>query len=270
MAGEIGARSVTLPPIGMHTEFGFHAPGEEYEGAPLWRWLLVEMAHAIAVNEAGERFCDEAFFYDQQARLREFDSERRRYRNLPAFMIFDQNHREKTQFGPYPPGAPLPEPPFERADTLDELAAKLGIDSAGLRRSVDRFNQFVDVGRDDDFGRGSKAFNGFIFLSAEGQNSMLGRIERGPFYGLRLQIGGLGANSTGLHIDENARVQHLRGRPIEGLYAAGNAAAHTDFGPVYLSGGLMARGLLWGYVAAKHAATVAGRTTARPLAETRN
>ncbi len=256
MAGEVGAHTITLPPVGLHTEFGFHVPGEEYEGAPLWRWLLVEaaQAHSIMVNDQGRRFCDESFFYNQQARLREFDTERRRYTNLPAYLIFDQDHRESVQFGPFPPGADLPEPPFVKADSLPELAAKLGIDAAGLTETVERFNGFCAAGADDDFGRGSKPFVSFVFLSPEGRNSMLGPVARGPFYGLQMQIGGLGANATGLHIDRNAQVQHVRGRPIPGLYAAGNAAAHTDLGPTYLSGGLMSRGLLWGYVAAQHAA----------------
>jgi predicted oxidoreductase len=79
-------------------------------------------------------------------------------------------------------------------------------------------------------------------------------VARPPFYAVELTAGGLGASQAGLHTDTDARVRHLRGHPIPGLYAAGNAAAHLDFGPSYVSGGLIARGIVWGYLAARHAA----------------
>ncbi len=207
MAGEIGARAVTLPPIGLHTDFGTTFPGEEFEGRPLWRWLLAEIgqAHAILVNDQGRRFCDETFFYNQQARLREFDTERRRYTNLPAYLIFDQNHRDKTKFGPFPPGADLPDSVVHRADTLADLAGKLGVDAAGLVATVQRFNGFVDAAADEDFGRSSKRFVSFTFISPEGENCMLGRLEHGPFYGLEVEIGGSGR--------ERHRVKDRRARP---------------------------------------------------------
>lgn len=257
MAGEIGAEITVLPPVGFHTEFGYRIPGEEYEGAPLWRWLLFEAAqkHSIIVNDAADRFCDEAWFYHCQAQIREFDPVHRRYRNLPAFFVFDQNHRDKFPFGPFMPGQELPDDPFVRADDLTGLAHKLGLDPHRLGRTVHRFNGFCESGQDDEFGRGSKDFMSYLHSSTDGSNPVLGPIGRAPFYGLKLGLGGLGANQAGLRTDDNAVVQHLRGRPIQGLYAAGNAAAHLDFGPTYLSGGLCARGLVWGYVAARHAAS---------------
>lgn len=257
MAGEIGAAITVLPPLGMHTEFGYRLPGEEFEGSPLWRWCLYEAGapHTVIVNDRGERFCDESWFYHQQPVLRQFDPVGRRYTNLPAFLIFDQNHREQTPFGPFPPGTDLPADPFLRSDTVAGLAARLALDPGTLDKTIATFNQYAASGIDEEYGRGSKSFMGFLRPGPAGRNMCLGPIERAPFYGLRLEIGGLGANQAGLHTDDNAVVQHLRGRPIEGLYAVGNAAAHLDFGPTYISGGLIARGLAWGYVAARHAAS---------------
>lgn len=256
MAGEIGAEITVLPPVGMHTQLGYHLPGERYEGRPLWRWALHETGqrHTILVNAAGRRFCDESWFFHEQSRLREFDPVTRRYPNLPAYLIFDRNHRDRTAFGPYRPGRELPAEPFRRADTLPGLAEQLGIDPAGLVKSVERFNGQCTAGRDDDFGRGGKGVVRFLYPSPDGRDPVLGPVERAPFYGIELRPGGLGANQAGLRTDVDARVQHLRGRPIEGLYAAGNAAAHLDFGPSYVSGGLIARGIVGGYLAARHAA----------------
>ena len=45
------------------------------------------------------------------------------------------------------------------ADTLDALAAKIGVDAAGLRDSVARNNRFAATGIDEDFGKGSTDFD---------------------------------------------------------------------------------------------------------------
>lgn len=256
MAGEIGAEITVLPPIGMHTQLGYTIPGEEFESAPLWRWALYEAGqrHAILVNGAGRRFCDESWFFHEQSRLREFDPVTRRYPNLPAYLIFDQEHRDRYRFGPYLAGCELPDEPFRRSETLPGLAEQLGIDPGALVETVKRFNDQCAADRDDDFGRGAKEVVHYLYPSPDGGNPVLGPVARPPFHGLRLHAGGLGSNQAGLATDTDARVRHLRGRPIPGLYAAGNAAAHLDFGPSYISGGLIARGIAWGYLAARHAA----------------
>ncbi|KAB7754795.1 hypothetical protein MPHL43072_02275 [Mycolicibacterium phlei DSM 43072] len=255
MACEIGAATTALPPLGMHTQYGYVLEGEEFEGKPLWRWAINEVGapHAIIVNDQGERFCDEAFFFQEQSRLLDFDPVQRRYRNLPAYVIFDQNHRDKTRFGPFAAGVELPDSPFVRADSVPELAEALGISADGLQNTINRFNKFCAAGVDEDFGRGDKGLTRFL-NPVEGEvNPVLGPIERGPFYALPLQLGGLGSNLIGLTTDVDGRVMHVRGRPIPGLYAVSNAAAHQDFGPSYVSGGLIARGLAGAYVAARHA-----------------
>lgn len=257
MAGEIGAAITVFPSVGMHTELGYCLPGEDFEGQPLWRWALYEAArrNSIIVNGDAERFCDETWFFQQQSQLRDFDSVNRRYRNMPAYMIFDQNHRDQVRFGPFAAGRPLPAP-FVTSDTLEGLAAQLGLPIDQLTRTVERFNGFCDTGRDEDFGRGEKAIIDLLYPSTDGSSTVLGPVERAPFYAIELNIGGLGSNQAGLRTDPDTVVQHLRGHSIPGLYAIGNAAAHLDFGPVYISGGIIARGIVGGYLAARHAAGV--------------
>ncbi|MGE2735669.1 FAD-dependent oxidoreductase [Mycolicibacterium vaccae] len=257
MAGEIGAAITVLPTVGMHTQLGYSLPTEEYEGKPLWRWALYEAAarHSIIVNDQGERFCDETWFFQQQDQLRDFDSVNRRYRNVPAYLIIDQNHRDQTRFGPYAAGRPLPEP-FVTSDSLEGLAEQLGLPADRLLETVHRFNGFCQNGKDEDFGRGDKALIDFLYPSSDGSSTVLGPIERGPFYAIELTLGGLGSNNAGLQTDPDTVVQHVRGRSIDGLYAVGNAAAHLDFGPVYVSGGIIARCIVGGYLAGLHAAGV--------------
>jgi predicted oxidoreductase len=88
-------------------------------------------------------------------------------------------------------------------------------------------------------------------------NPNLGPLDRAPYYGLQLRVASVGINAAGLQTNVNAQVMHVRGRPIEGLYAAGNAAAPLDIGAGYQSGLSNLRGLVGGYAAARHA--VAGR-----------
>jgi 3-oxosteroid 1-dehydrogenase len=58
----------------------------------------------------------------------------------------------------------------------------------------------------------------------------------------------------GLRIDTDARVQSLRGGPIEGLYAVGNVASGI-FGQTYPGGGCtLGPGLTFGYLAGQHVA----------------
>jgi 3-oxosteroid 1-dehydrogenase len=89
---------------------------------------------------------------------------------------------------------------------------------------------------------------------AKSKNPSLGVLEKPPWYGLRLSLVGAGINSHGLRTDRFARVPHLRGHPIPGLYAAGHSAALLDLGAGYQSGTSNLRGLAWGLVAGRHAA----------------
>ena len=62
-----------------------------------------------------------------------------------------------------------------------------------------------------------------------------------------------GINAAGLRTNAHAQVLHVRGHAIDGLYAAGNAAAPLDIGAGYQSGLSHLRGLTGGFVAARHA-----------------
>ena len=121
---------------------GVQLPGEELEGRPLSRVFLGERAlpHSIMVNSKGERFANEALAYDQfGAIMREVDPETGTMPNATAWLIFDQNYWEKFGIFGITPGGEVPDY-LHRADTLAELAAKIGVDEVGLLRTVDRFN----------------------------------------------------------------------------------------------------------------------------------
>ena len=134
MAGEIGAALAAVPPTNLAMFYGYNIPGEEHDGKPLFRssWEC-GCPHAIWVNRAGERFCDESFYKDYQPRLRRWDGQKQAMPNLPPFLIFDQNYRDRYPLGSFMPGQPLPEELVVQADTPRALAEKLGIDADALR-----------------------------------------------------------------------------------------------------------------------------------------
>jgi len=137
--------------------------------------------------------------------------------------------------------------------SLDELAHKLGIDAAGLKASVNQINACAETGVDPDFQRGVTAYQQNIGDPAwPGKNPNLGALTQAPFYAVRLYPGDIGA-STGLVTDADARVLGENDQPIAGLYAVGNDM-HSIMGGVYTGPGItIGPGLVFGYLAARHA-----------------
>jgi len=254
LGGEIGAALAGVPSYNLGMFFGYQVPGEQHEGRPLWRASWEGgYPHAIWVNKAGHRFADESFYKDYLPRCHDWDGVDQVHPNYPPYLIIDQNYRDKYAFCSYMPGMDVPESLLAKADTPEELGAKLGIDGAQLAKSIARFNEFADGETDPDFGRGRYPWAAMMVGDRSRPNQNMGPLDKPPYYGVRLTAVGVGVNAVGLKTDTQARVQHVRGRPIDGLYAAGNSAALLDVGAGYQSGLSSLRGLLWGWVAARHA-----------------
>ncbi|WP_426959733.1 FAD-dependent oxidoreductase [Muricoccus radiodurans] len=252
MATEIGA---ALHVIGNNLSLflGFRNPEEAPGGTATCRLSGTQelpAPHTIVVNRAGRRFADESFFQAVAPRLREFDVLRRDQPNLPCWLIFDAAYARAHSFAGRPPGAAIPDW-VARAGSLPELAEALGIDVAGLVATVGRFNADAARGLDGEHGRGSTPWG----LTRFDPSTTLGAVAEPPFHGVRLHPTAL--SSAGLLTDTAARVMHVRGRPIPGLFAVGNAAARTETGSGYQTGFSLASGLTFGLIAARE---MAGRS----------
>jgi hypothetical protein len=206
------------------------------------------------VNDQARRFCDESQFQHVVAGLTRFDLGLHRHPNLPAWMLFDAQYLRRYSFARRPPGAPVPDWVL-RADSVEELAGKLSLDPAALTATIARFNAGATLGEDAEHGRGSSAFARSTAGDPHAAHPNLGTLVEPPFCAVRIRLGGISA--AGLLTDPDARVQHVRGRPIEGLYACGNAAAPTESGAGYQAGISLMRGLTFGWLAARHAAGAA-------------
>jgi 3-oxosteroid 1-dehydrogenase len=117
----------------------------------------------------------------------------------------------------------------------------------GLAGTVRRFNGFAKTGQDRDFQRGELGWRLAKRDVPKGSNASLGTIAQPPFYGLQLSPSSL--PSAGLLVNTAAQVLDQRRMPIAGLYAIGNAAAHTEYGAGFQAGYSLASGLTFDYLA---------------------
>ncbi|MBI2698490.1 MAG: FAD-binding protein [Mycobacterium sp.] len=210
---------------------------------------------SIIVNKAGRRFVNEAGEYNSMAGAFHYLDPRGGYVNDRAWMVFDSVHLSDYGFLGVAPGQPVPDWFCESAD-LAELGAKTGIDATGLTRTVERWNANVAAGTDPDFGRGSSAYDGYwgddraTTLAAK----TLGPIDTAPFYAVPVCVGSMGTKG-GPRTDPDGRVLHVSGKPIPGLFAAGNAMAGATGRAYGGAGGTLGPAMVFGYRAGYAAAT---------------
>ncbi|MDE2620222.1 MAG: FAD-binding protein, partial [Sphingomonadales bacterium] len=151
---------------------------------------------AILVNKAGKRFVNEAANYNAMGKaVVAFDAGRHEYANLPYWLIVDQRYKDKYPLFTSMPGTDAIPEYLMKADSLEELAEKAGIDPAGLVATVDRFNRMVRNGRDEDFHRGENTYDNFYMwgdADFDPPYRTLGLVDQGPFYAVKMESGALG------------------------------------------------------------------------------
>lgn len=223
--------------------------------------VLIErtLPHGLMVNRAGKRFCNEAINYSSLAgAFHLFDPATYDYPNMPAYLVFDAAYRARYPLGPVMPFHDLPDWVVQ-ADTLEGLAAKIGVDAAQLRQTVERFNAHAANAEDPDFGRGVSRYDHFYGdRSRPGAAATLGPVNTGPFYAVEIKLGALGTNG-GAKTNAAAQVLDVEGAPVPGLYGAGNVIS-CPTGSVYAgAGGTLGPALTFGCIAGRAAARLANR-----------
>jgi succinate dehydrogenase/fumarate reductase flavoprotein subunit len=252
MAQALGAR---LSNMYQHMPFyGIKVPGKDNG-----EFLNPQGLNYINVRKDGKRFIDELINYQHGKPM--IGGQHEFYPSLPMWTILDEDTRLAGPLSPtrqqYPCGwlkqverydwsednsVEIEKGWIVKADTIRELAEKLGVDPDGLEAEVERYNEDVAKGEDTRFGR--PAFT-------------LAPIARAPFYGYawgNMIINTLG----GLRKDAEARVIHVDGEAIAGLYAAGEIACTHAWS---MSGGQsIGDGLAFGRIAGRNAAAAAGHS----------
>ena len=143
-----------------------------------------------------------------------------------------------------------------KADTLPELAEKLGIPGDALVETVDRFNKHAKEEKDPDFHRGESTYNHYWGSRRNPDFSphpVLGPLETAPYWGVELQLGSVGTLG-GLVTNTDAQVVNAQGEIIPGLYGTSNTTALLTHGFMYTSGACQSKSFIFGYIAARHMA----------------
>lgn len=100
-----------------------------------------------------------------------------------------------------------------RADTIEELAVKVGMDPEVLKETIVKYNSYVDAGFDPEFHKDTFSL----------------KVEKAPFYATPRKPA-VHHTMGGLRIDTNTHVLDENGQPIKHLYAAGEVAGGIHAG----------------------------------------
>jgi 3-oxosteroid 1-dehydrogenase len=206
---------------------------------------------SIIVDQTGCRFVNEAapyvtFVHRQLAGGHD-----------PIWFVFDRKAKNRYQFGGVMPGQKFPHDWYtsglmHRADTLDALAAAIGVSAPSLRETVDRFNGFARDGKDGDFGRGDSAYDNY-YGDPSLPHPTMDMIDSWPYYAARIQAGDLGTKG-GLVYNANGQVLRSDGSVIVGLYATGNTSAAVMGNDYAGAGATIGPAMVFGFIGARHAA----------------
>ena len=158
---------------------------------------------AIIVNAEGKRFVNEKAAYETVAFavLEQTDGH--------AFCILDQTLMDYDSIKNDVGLSGITEM-YTKADTLEELVEKMGIDAEGLKATLESYKTYVANGEDAEFGRAASSMNSD--LSTPPYYAVLGSPETHTVKG-------------GVVVDQNAHALDSQGAQIPGLYAAGEVAA---------------------------------------------
>ena len=212
---------------------------------------------AILVDQSGVRYLNEGGSYELFCQ--NMLERNRTVPAVPSWAVLDQRYAEDYQVAGKWIGKDKKPAGFVESDylkmgnTIEELAAKIDVDPATLRATIDRWNSFVDRGVDDDFGRGAREYDKWLGDPFNTPNPSLGKIEKAPFYAVEMVPGDVGTYG-GAVIDASARVIKADGAPIPGLYACGVTTASIMGGVYPGAGASVGPSMTFGYIAAKHAA----------------
>ena len=131
-----------------------------------------------------------------------------------------------------------------KADTLEELAAKIYPDDTAAQQtaleSIQRYNELAKAGYDEDFHKPA---------------SRMWAVENGPFYADKFTTALLLVCIGGLESDEDCHTFDADRNVIPGLYVAGNIQGNrfaTEY-PIGLKGVSHSMAMYYGYVAGKNA-----------------
>lgn len=205
----------------------------------------------IVVGADGKRFMDEKYKHTH-GKIKAAGQWTQAPSPCPMFMIFDHTlfssaplydknlyHGWNQQLKVYDwsddNSAELAKGWIKQADTIAELARKIGLDEKTIEDTVNKWNTHCSDGKDSEFGR----------------TRMLSSIKDSPFYAIELSP--IFVNTQG-GPRRNAKSQIIRpdGSPIPRLYSAGELG--SIYGFLYQGGGNLGECMAFGRISGRNAA----------------
>jgi tricarballylate dehydrogenase len=196
----------------------------------------------IIVNMNGERFVDEGADFRNYTYAK-YGREILWQPHRVAFQVFDSKmaHLLRDEYR-------IREATRAESETIGGLAEAMGIDVEGLERTVAAYNAAVQAGEFDPARQGGKRTEG---ITPPKSNWAL-PLDTPPYVGYAVTCG-ITFTFGGLRVDGQARVLDGDGRPIAGLYAAGELVGGLFYDNYAGGSGLMA-GSVFGRIAGEGAA----------------
>jgi 3-oxosteroid 1-dehydrogenase len=254
---------------------GFFSYGVMYDpwklgrdGDPLPQMEMGLGAGSIIVNQQAKRFMHGGYTYNDFCHpFNFFDQRNPGYTNKgPAWCVFGADHLTR----PYgvmgsqlvtetdgevkvvgPAEQPAPEW-FVVANTVADLAKKMGVDPGVLEDTIDQYNEYAEKGEDPEWKDPGQ------IRALTGPDNVNIKPIKGPFGAIQQWPGTIGTNG-GLRIDKDARVLGNFAPIIDGLYAAGNTSSSV-LGATYPGGGgCVGPSMVTGFWAGKHLGAKAPR-----------
>lgn len=218
MAQSLGAVLVDMNEIQIHpTTY----PGNGY--------LISESVRgdgAILVDHQGKRFINELLTRDVVSKG---------VLALPektAFLLFDSKVPKKLKLvNDYIKNGYTVE-----ADTIEGLAAKIGVDPKNLKATIEKYNFAVDKKKDEEFGRASLVL----------------KLDEPKYYAVEITPG-IHHTMGGVKINASAEVLTFGDKPIKNLYAAGEVTGGVHGGN-RLGGNAVVDITVFGIIAGQNAA----------------
>jgi len=189
----------------------------------------------IIVNRDGERFLDEGADFRNYTYAK-YGREILRQPGSIAYQIFDATLRPMLRTEEYD----MPGVSVETADTIAELAAKIGISQEKLEKTVTEFNNSIDRSVPLD----PNVLDGRAARTQPPKSNWASPLETGPFYAFGVTCG-ITFTFGGVRGDTHGRVLDESGAPIPGLFAAGEMLGGL-FSTNYPGGSGLAAGCVFG------------------------
>ncbi|RVU71106.1 FAD-binding protein [Lactobacillus xujianguonis] len=242
MAQEVGAKMwhmYNYESLGLMHGLSFATPeGERSELFLSWDQLTNGSIFMIA--DDGKRYFNETEM-NRHGHIFDHGMWRVPRTHEKPYLVFDEKQYKEIE------NNPIPYDKFNekliKADSIKELADKIGVNAVGLEEQVKLFNEAAKSGEDIQFGRKADSMKAF---------------SDGPFYAIKMGYNVLNTQG-GPERNTKAEILDVNNQPIPHLYGAGELGGICA--NQYQGGGNLAECLIWGKIAGEQAANVTDEVT---------